>query len=753
MKKVTAQDYTKNVSTSSRIADHLPMETPELRGKRRRRRRTRVSFLYNFIHTTTARQPPVELPPPPGVVHRNKGVPMKFKVDKDRQEHVHVSRRGSVDVDFGGLDSSERRKRNPPITSRRLLKKTSPKTLDRKAKNMLRRVFTKTHTPVKIQQQQKTNEDVHVLHVTPVPRVEHDFYPGEDKVRPSGGMLLRGTIPVDSLRDVTTPSDTARRRDELLKTRATIDELRAAIRRPENVQTPDSLTRSPAVIMNMSKKKKKKSDVKKKKKKRSTVKKNITKTPSTTTGRAISFVTAPSTSIPSWNTSPPLRPPSTTKPVKLTRPAETIHFTIASNENEEDENNIMEKKREESRNPYMNHETRVIATPKMISPQSRDTRRNAIVNLCEMLPESCNGRRLLAALRQEDSDRDGFVTLREIRLAVKRLIESPYDMKNNVLIALMNAFGRGDMGDLISIDDLSDSVDGLKFEEESVSAAAASTVSETISKTSSTARTTTTSSSSHVKTTNNENISSPFHNMNDSVLKNMPPLLAAAFHSKDMNLLSTALLNMKAEEAQYWMHFARQTGIWSLDENNENNHNDENKNEVDSASSSSSKQLMFSTPFQQQQQNQVVITSPQREREILLKISTKLATKSHSFREALRFYLGNPRSLDMTLEQFQDALKRMNIEISRQEFNSLTSRCRVSSTGHVGYTKLQALIASCESESSLSPTATTTTTMKQSSFSTPVATSSSGSSNTRILLPSGRRGRQSTKRDVAPWDK
>ena len=144
---------------------------------------------------------------------------MKFKIDRD--EHVHVSRRGSVDVDFG----SERRKNNPPITSRRLLKASSPRTLDHKAKKIFKRVFKKTNTPIRKNGSNRSAPTKNELKIT---RVEHDFYPGEDKARPSGGMLLHGPMPVDSLGDVTTPSDTARRRDELLKTRATIDELRAA---------------------------------------------------------------------------------------------------------------------------------------------------------------------------------------------------------------------------------------------------------------------------------------------------------------------------------------------------------------------------------------------------------------------------------------------------------------------------------------------------------------------------------------------
>jgi hypothetical protein len=142
------------------------------------------------------------------------------------------------------------------------------------------------------------------------------------------------------------------------------------------------------------------------------------------------------------------------------------------------------------------------------------------------------------------------------------------------------------------------------------------------------------------------------------------------------------------------------------------------------------------------------MSSPHREREILLEISTKLSTKNHRFREALRFYLGNPRSLDMTCEQFGEALNRMNIEINRQEFQSLVSKCSGTSSGRVDYTKLQALIASYEGQSS--PTISRGTTPAK-SFATPV--SSNNNSKGRILLPSGRRGRQSTKRDVAPWDK
>ena len=232
----------------------------------------------------------------------------------------------------------------------------------------------------------------------------------------------------------------------------------------------------------------------------------------------------------------------------------------------------------------------------------------------------------------------------------------------------------------------------------------------------------------------------------------MPAMLRAAFHSKDLNLLSTSLLKMNAEEAQYWMSVARQTGIWNLEEDNrvcadvdprrENNNN----NIVVSSSSSPSNRVLFSTPFQHhQQQREHVATSPQREREILLEISAKLATKNHRFREALRFYLGNPKSLDMTCEQFGDALNRMNIAINREEFQSLVSKCSGGSSGRVDYTKLQALIASYETQTS-SPIITS-----EGGFATPV--SSNNTTKSRILLPSGRRGRQNTKREVAPWDK
>ena len=134
-KRVQAQ------TKSSSVGD-LPVETPELRGtKIRQRNVATIDFETKNAHEITARQPPVELPP--GVVQNNKGVPVKFKIDRD--EHVHISRRGSVDVDF----TSERRKNNPPITSRRLLKASSPKTLNRKAKKMIKRVFKKTNTPIR----------------------------------------------------------------------------------------------------------------------------------------------------------------------------------------------------------------------------------------------------------------------------------------------------------------------------------------------------------------------------------------------------------------------------------------------------------------------------------------------------------------------------------------------------------------------------------------------------------------------------
>ena len=384
---------------------------------------------------------------------------MKFKIDRD--QHIHVSRRGSVDVDF----ASERQIRNPPITSRRLLKASSPKTLDRRAQKMLKRVFKKTNTPIK---KNDSNKSKNQLRVT---RVEHDFYPGEDKARPSGGMLLHETIPVDSLGDVTTPSDTARRRDELLKTRATIDELRAAIREGKTSPTPPipvKVITPVKVTTPLSNVKSKRKEIKNKK--------------STTKNRKpISFVSVPSTSVSNtWDSSPPLRPPSCVrrKAVTLKRPAETIHFTTVErtqenknrtqeNTNRTQENKNVEterKKKIESTNPFRNHDNRVVTTSKIVSPSSRDTRRAAIENMCDMLPESVNGRRILAALRQEDSDRDGRISLREIRLAMKRLSDSPYDIKNKVLIELLNAFG--DTGDLIEIDALSDAVDSFKFQKE-----------------------------------------------------------------------------------------------------------------------------------------------------------------------------------------------------------------------------------------------------------------------------------------------
>eukprot|EP00938_MAST-03A_sp_MAST-3A-sp1_P002880 g2880.t1 len=555
---------------------------------------------------------------------------------------------------------------------------------------MIKRVFKKTNTPIRKNGTNGSRPKKNELKVT---RVEHDFYPGEDKARPSGGMLLHGTMPVDSLGDVTTPSDTARRRDELLKTRATIDELRAAIRvektpskhqLPVRIAEPSTFSRLPVKVATPSTSRPKLEKQKKKKKKKSTTKRRNNK--------PISFVTVPSTSVSTWDTSPPEKSSFTKKAVKLKRPAKTIRFTTVERTQETEQKEI----RKESTNPFMNHDNRVSTTSKIVSPSSRDKRRIAIENMCSMLPESCNGRRILAALRQEDSDRDGRVTLREIRLAMKRLSESPYDIKNKVLIALVNAFGG--TGDLIEIDAISDAVDSLKFEqeEEKVGEKDRSTVTRRVS-----------SQQQHdVRISSDAKTSSPFHDIDNKILSDMPAMLRAAFHSKDLDLLSTSLLQMDSKEAQYWMNVAHETGMWNLEDSSSSSsstHVDvdlprrENNEPVISSSSSSSKRVLFSTPFHQQQES-FAMSSPHREREILLEISTKLSTKNHRFREALRFYLGNPRSLDMTCEQFGEALNRMNIEINRQEFQSLVSKCSGTSSGRVDYTKLQALIASYEDD-------------------------------------------------------
>ena len=91
---------------------------------------------------------------------------------------------------------------------------------------------------------------------------------------------------------------------------------------------------------------------------------------------------------------------------------------------------------------------------------------------------------------------------------------------------------------------------------------------------------------------------------------------------------------MDSKEAQYWMSVAHQTGMWNLeDSSSSGTHVDvdlprhEDNEPVVSTSSSSSKRVLFSTPFHQQQES-FAMSSPHREREILLEISTKLSTKN-----------------------------------------------------------------------------------------------------------------------------
>eukprot|EP00940_MAST-03C_sp_MAST-3C-sp2_P000570 g570.t1 len=196
----------------------------------------------------------------------------------------------------------------------------------------------------------------------------------------------------------------------------------------------------------------------------------------------------------------------------------------------------------------------------------------------------------------------------------------------------------------------------------------------------------------------------------------LPSTVRAAIHSRDIELLSRALLKLPADVAQRAMIEARSAGLWKEEERDET----QGKNSPAADQRRNATKIEISPPTVEKTETRPLESSSSaparsdaagseyirwslanaarcevglRDRQILEKISTKLSMRSSRIRDALKYYLGNPRSISMHPNDFRRALDRMGVFVTDAEFSRLVSRLTRPNSDTLDYTILSRLIA------------------------------------------------------------